>query len=411
MAALLSLVLLLVAGGARAAVLPESRVVNGQDAEPYSWPWQISLQYERDGTFRHTCGGTLIAANWVMTAAHCISKTRTYQVVLGEYDMSTGEGSEQRIPINSDDIFVHPKWLSFCAACGNDIALMKLQRPAVLSTQVQVGRLPPAGSVLPNGYPCVLSGWGLLTTGGSTLPDRLQQAELPVVDYEHCTQPDWWGALAIRKTMICAGGAEKSGCNGDSGGPLNCQAEDGTWEVHGIASFVSALGCNAAKKPTVFTRVSAFEDWIAEVGTGNGILGCQGARVPGSWDIMVSGCQGTWVPWCWGIGMPVQGAGFWDARELGQWHSPLGVPQGPVPMAVALLARPSPRNGRHRRVTGNKEPFHAAGLYKFYGLLVTVSSGTFAPPLVALAVSPAPQPLAIAGPLLRARGRLGSPSS
>ncbi|KFO58184.1 Proproteinase E, partial [Corvus brachyrhynchos] len=221
-----------------------SRVVNGQDAEPYSWPWQISLQYERDGTFRHTCGGTLIAANWVMTAAHCISKSRTYQVVVGEYDMSTGEGPEQRIPVNSDDIFVHPKWLSFCAACGNDIALLKLQRPAALSAETPRCSDP---------------------TAGGSLPDRLQQAELPVVDYEHCSQPDWWGALAIRHTMICAGGAEKAGCNGDSGGPLNCQAEDGTWEVHGIASFVSALGCNAPKKPTVFTRVSAFEDWIAEV--------------------------------------------------------------------------------------------------------------------------------------------------
>lgn len=46
------------------------------------------------------------------------SKSRTYQVVVGEYDMSAGEGPEQRIPVNSDDIFVHPKWLSFCAACG-----------------------------------------------------------------------------------------------------------------------------------------------------------------------------------------------------------------------------------------------------------------------------------------------------
>ncbi|NXP17451.1 CEL3B elastase, partial [Scytalopus superciliaris] len=161
-----------------------------------------------------------------------------YQVVLGEYDMAAGEGPEQRIPVNSDDIFVHPKWLSFCPACGNDIALMKLQRPAVLSAEVQVGRLPAPGSILPDGYPCVLSGWGRLTSecgagSGGT----------------------WWD-----------GGADHtlSPPQGDSGGPLNCPAEDGTWEVHGIASFVSGLGCNAPKKPTVFTRVSAFEGWIAE---------------------------------------------------------------------------------------------------------------------------------------------------
>ncbi|XP_009461742.1 PREDICTED: chymotrypsin-like elastase family member 3B [Nipponia nippon] len=105
--------------------------------------------------------------------------------------MGAREGPEQRIPVAPADIFVHPKWRSSCVACGNDIALLKLQRPAVLNTQVQVG--------------------------------------------------------------------------GDSGGPLNCQAADGHWEVHGIASFVSGLGCNGPKKPTVFTRVSAFEDWIAEI--------------------------------------------------------------------------------------------------------------------------------------------------
>lgn len=52
---------------------------------------------------------------------------------------------------------------------------------------------------------------------------------------------------------------------GDSGGPLNCKNSAGTWEVHGIASFVSGLGCNFVKKPTVFTRVSAFNDWIDNV--------------------------------------------------------------------------------------------------------------------------------------------------
>lgn len=48
---------------------------------------------------------------------------------------------------------------------------------------------------------------------GGPLPERLQEALLPVVSYERCTQPDWWGILAIRRTMICAGGAEKAGCN------------------------------------------------------------------------------------------------------------------------------------------------------------------------------------------------------
>ncbi|XP_075762501.1 proproteinase E-like [Pelodiscus sinensis] len=241
---------------------PSTRVVNGEDTVPHSWPWQISLQYEKDGAFRHTCGGTLIAPAWVMTAAHCISASRTYQVVLGEHDRSVAEGTEQHIPVNSQDIFVHPGWNSFCVACGNDVALLKLSRDAALSDSVQLGCLPPPGQVLPNDYPCYVTGWGRLYTSGP-LPDKLQQALLPVVDYAHCSQADWWGGT-VKESMVCAGGDIRSGCNGDSGGPLNCRASDGRWQVHGIASFVSSRGCNALKKPTVFTRVSAFEDWISE---------------------------------------------------------------------------------------------------------------------------------------------------
>lgn len=44
--------------------------------------------------------------------------SRTYQVVLGEYDRSELEGSEQVIPINAGDLFVHPLWNSNCVACG-----------------------------------------------------------------------------------------------------------------------------------------------------------------------------------------------------------------------------------------------------------------------------------------------------
>lgn len=61
-------------------------------------------------------------------------------------------------------------------------------------------------------------------------------------------------------------GTEHLSTQSDSGGPLNCQRDDGIWEVEGIVSFGSGLSCNMIRKPTVFTRVSAYIDWINEVG-------------------------------------------------------------------------------------------------------------------------------------------------
>uniref|UniRef100_A0A8C7E515 Peptidase S1 domain-containing protein n=1 Tax=Naja naja TaxID=35670 RepID=A0A8C7E515_NAJNA len=243
------------------------RVVNGEDAIPYSWPWQVSLQYQAGDYFYHTCGGTLIHPNWVMTAGHCIFPQYRYKVVLGDYNLAKVENSEQQILINPGDIFVNPGWNPNCISCGEDIALIKLSRPAVLNDKVQLACLPPRGEVLPNHHPCYISGWGTLYTGGP-MPDVLQQALLPVVDYAHCSQPDWWGST-VKQSMVCAGGDIKAGCNGDSGGPLNCPAADGRWYVHGVASFVSSWGCNTLQKPSVFTRVSAFIPWIEQIISSN----------------------------------------------------------------------------------------------------------------------------------------------
>ncbi|KAA8589357.1 hypothetical protein FQN60_012722 [Etheostoma spectabile] len=220
-----------------------SRVVNGEDAQPYSWPWQISLQYLSGSTYHHTCGGTLLAPNWVMTAGHCIG-SRTYRVVLGDYDLTKEESYEQIRGVET--IVVHPGWNSNCLSCGNDIAMIKLASPAVVNDKVQPSCVPPSGEIAPHNDPCYITGWGRLYSGGP-IASKLQQALLPVVGHSVCSSSGWWGS------------------SGDSGGPLNCKGADGRWYVQGVTSFVSSLGCNTPMKPTVFTRTSSFTKWISDV--------------------------------------------------------------------------------------------------------------------------------------------------
>ncbi|XP_012877635.1 PREDICTED: chymotrypsin-like elastase family member 2A [Dipodomys ordii] len=245
------------------ASLPDlGRVVGGQNASPNSWPWQVSLQYSSGGQWYHTCGGSLVATNWVLTAAHCISNTNTYRVVLGRHRLSTEESGSLAIRVSKH--ILHENWNPNQVAQGNDIALLKLASHATLSNKIQLARLPAAGTILPNNYPCYVTGWGRLITGGPS-PDILQQGRLLVVDFATCSKPTWWGS-AVKTTMVCAGGdGVISSCNGDSGGPLNCQTSSGQWQVHGVVSFGSSLGCNYPQKPSVFTRVSNYIGWINSV--------------------------------------------------------------------------------------------------------------------------------------------------
>ncbi|CAB1346240.1 unnamed protein product [Coregonus sp. 'balchen'] len=212
------------------AIKPEvsgyARIVNGEEAVPHSWPWQVSLQ-QTSGF--HFCGGSLINENWVVTAAHC--NVATYHRV-----------------------FTHPKWNP--STINNDISLIKLATPAVLNTNVSPVCLAETADVFSPGMTCVTSGWGLQRYNALNTPNLLQQAALPLLSNEQCK--NHWGS-SISDVMICAGGAGATSCMGDSGGPLVCE-KDNVWTLVGIVSWGSSR-CSTTT-PAVYARVTELRSWV-----------------------------------------------------------------------------------------------------------------------------------------------------
>jgi secreted trypsin-like serine protease len=239
----LGLLLLLLFLSAQASQL---RIVGGTlvDANDPKWEFIVSVQ---NGSL---CGGSLIADEWVLTAAHC-----WYGVTLDTQNHKVGVNNivlAQQDFYNIASVTIHPNYNDYTT--DNDLALIKLSTPVTGVTPVILDRSSPLTANLESW----VAGWGTMAYGTYNTPTSLMQVMVPIVDFDTCNASY---SHYLTENMICAGYMEggKDACQGDSGGPLLSDT-NGQWVQSGIVSW--GVGCAYENYPGVYTKVQNYIAWI-----------------------------------------------------------------------------------------------------------------------------------------------------
>lgn len=233
------------AGVAQAEPAPDVTpfIVGGQDADIQDHPFTVALVTPSGQQF---CGGSLVAPDKVLTAAHCTADSRPAEinVVSGRTVMSSSEGTVSEVT----DVWVHPEYRT--ASEGFDVSVLTLSAP-VQEAPIELATADDPGYA--PGTEATILGWGNTSEGGASA-DHLQRATVPVNSDADCgsAYPEYDPGA-----MVCAGFPEGGvdTCQGDSGGPIVAGGR-----VIGVTSFGN--GCARPGSPGVYARVGAYHDEI-----------------------------------------------------------------------------------------------------------------------------------------------------
>jgi secreted trypsin-like serine protease len=230
------------------------------------------------------CGGSLIDADNVLTAAHCVvDETRLLKVkvAVGRTVLSSKQGQVRSVK----RVSIHPNF-NFP---NYDAAVLELSRPVAGITPIKLASSKQNFLEKP-GRKAMVAGWGSTTARRACLPTfaspvfpyRMRQAQVPIVSDSRADQlyqdicrfigPSY--SHYIPRLMVAAGGTGKDACQGDSGGPLfvarapdgngdndgkNGDGDNGTsgakYTQIGITSF--GPGCGTERYPGAYTEVNA----------------------------------------------------------------------------------------------------------------------------------------------------------
>lgn len=252
--------------GVRPLVRKSGRIVGGTGSTFGEWPWQVLV---REATWlglftKNKCGGVLITQRHVITAAHCQPGFLANLVaVFGEYDISGEVESKRSISKNVKRVIVHRQYDA--ATFENDIALLELESPVSYDQHIVPICMPDDEDDF-TGRMAVVTGWGRLKYGGG-VPSILQEVQVPIIENQVCQDmfETAGHTKSILSSFLCAGYAngQRDSCEGDSGGPLMIEKDNGRWTLIGTVSH--GIKCAAPYLPGVYMRTTYYKPWLQTI--------------------------------------------------------------------------------------------------------------------------------------------------